>query len=39
MRGEGRNPQTVVLTAEGKEEMVGDPLKRLTEVEQAIKND
>lgn len=40
MRGEGRNLQNMVLIAKGKEEMDGDPLKRLVvEVEKAIKND
>lgn len=39
MRGEGRNLQNMVLSAKGREEMDGDPLKRLVEVEKAIKND
>lgn len=40
MRGEGRNLQNTVLTAKGKEEMDGDPLRKLLEeVEKTKKND
>lgn len=38
LRGEGRNLQNMVLTAEGKKEMDGDPFKRLTEVGNVIKS-
>lgn len=39
VREEGRNLQKRVLTAGGKEEMDGDPLKRLLEAEKAVKSD
>ena len=39
VREEGRNLQNGVLTAKGKEEMDGDPLKSLIEAEKAIKSD